>query len=459
MIASIVFLVLLVLVVVAIVQITLGFRGRPTFSEPRCAACNYDLRAANYLDGKPKACPECGKSLEAPNAVSFGRYQRAPRRIYAGLLILILMLLGLVTLPMMLSSRVGPGAAATRTKAQLIAALATTASQPWDWQELERRYTAGDLSAAEADQAMAALATHMRSLPSSEPLHWCDSFVQKLLSDGVLSAERRKDLCVSHFKDPVRISIPLVNRAGASVRPQLDSANVWQMANHREVWFLKQVLDGDKPLQLRQADGKDNPDLFSAGRNHSVWNINLAMPETPGEHELTFVFDHGAIPETEPLRGLDGRPGTPDKWPKPLAIWQVEQKVKVRIVPKDTSPVELVTDPARDPGTALVKRCMIRPRTGGSEAVIEWHGTPIPVCGKLIIRIGDQSFDAGKVWISQGGDAGPKPLPQLPPGNLADLRIDPDPDHAERSFTPRAIWGKPIELKNVHLERFDTPAK
>src|SRR5215203_1954897 len=78
------------LTVFGIVMITLGLRGRPIFASPRCRKCNYDLHNMQFLSEEIGNCPECGVSLASPNAVTFGRWQRQPRRIVWGVVLVAL---------------------------------------------------------------------------------------------------------------------------------------------------------------------------------------------------------------------------------------------------------------------------------------------------------------------------------------------------------------------------------
>src|SRR5215207_5998107 len=78
--------------IAGVVMIALGIRGRPVFGLPRCAKCGYDLRNvpfASVADGAEMKCPECGQTLADPAAVTFGKWQRQPKRIVAGVVVLV----------------------------------------------------------------------------------------------------------------------------------------------------------------------------------------------------------------------------------------------------------------------------------------------------------------------------------------------------------------------------------
>src|SRR5690606_234110 len=84
-IALFVFPALLLIVIAAAVLIVRGLLGVQLFTEPRCMKCGYDLRKTRFEDEGSRGCPECGADLNQPKAVKFGKRQRKPKLIVAGL--------------------------------------------------------------------------------------------------------------------------------------------------------------------------------------------------------------------------------------------------------------------------------------------------------------------------------------------------------------------------------------
>ncbi len=64
-----------------------GLRGRRTDDHPLCRRCGFDLTG---LPGGHPACPECGATLAAPQAVRVGHRARRPAPLAAGLALLLL---------------------------------------------------------------------------------------------------------------------------------------------------------------------------------------------------------------------------------------------------------------------------------------------------------------------------------------------------------------------------------
>src|SRR5688500_9363773 len=77
--------------VFGLVWLTLGVRGKPIFSSPRCAKCGYDLRNMQFMPPETVGnCPECGNDLAAAGGVTFGRWKAQPSRIVVGVAMMIL---------------------------------------------------------------------------------------------------------------------------------------------------------------------------------------------------------------------------------------------------------------------------------------------------------------------------------------------------------------------------------
>src|SRR5262249_22830424 len=131
----------------------------------------------------------------------------------------------------------------------------------------------------------------------------------------------------------------------------------------------------------------------------------------PGEQELSFTFDLGAVAENSTYKGIDGKPGVPAKWPGPIATWQQVVKQKVTIVQADQPMVEVITDPQRDPFKTFsigVKSALARPSSRGIDIIINWQivgGAEPPVCYRVTGIAGAQKIELGGMAIR--GNGGP----------------------------------------------------
>jgi hypothetical protein len=174
------------------------------------------------------------------------------------------------------------------------------------------------------------------------------------------------------------------------------------------------------------------------------------------------------------MRGLDGKPGTPDKWPSPIAQWTSIVKKKVKIVPPGASVLEVVTDPQQDPfrnGDSIgVEEALARNSSKGVELVIKFkiNGriTP-PVSYHVYMLAGGVRLDYGGLVLGTGSARSggyhsattSKTFPALDPSlQTMELLLEPDEKPAEQFPSIETVWGGPYRIRNVKLQRFDAPA-
>ncbi len=474
-----------------VIMLTLGIRGRARFGAPTCSKCGYDLRAANFMAGTPGACPECGVDLTGDKAVSFGRYQRSRKKIIAGIGLLLLPL-GLyvvwmtVVMPrnrgMMMT---GPSALPSQTTAQILSGLPAVADQPWSWQQLSTRLKAGKLSAAELDTALATLVQSINASraknPSPQPLFWANDFVKDAIATGKVNQTRMQALCEAFFANAIQIETPKVVRLGRPVQISLQCSAPWDLGGNNMVWSPTEAKTGrGQAIRLQEVGGAKDITLpaeeLSRTRYGSLSLKGQGLGEA-GEHELIFVFDAGAVGQNATLRGKDGKPGLKEQWPSPLATWQITVKKKLRVVPADQLAVQLDTYVAHDPQqtkASLVKEAIVRKATGGVEVLVKWDSASAPrppMAGKVTATVDGREVDMGNlVWghlpSANGGERewnGEESSGRLaslsPQSKSISLRVVPDPAAAEGMLGLDTIWGKPVEIKDIPLQRFDLDAE
>ena len=261
-------------------------------------------------------------------------------------------------------------------------------------------------------------------------------------------------------------------RAARPVQIVLNEHDPWDIEGFQRCWALSDVtIDGTAKVPLKQLYGPQNvlkpDDLSGAGNNGEIRATIAAL--SPGEHEVAFMYDVGIVTNPATFRGIDGKPGTPDKWPPTVSRWQTVVKRKVTVVPQDQSPLTTITDPARDPfksSKLTVEEALVRPATGGVELVINWKvtGNPDPVASyRIAVQAGEERIDFGKMVfgvVSRHGTYRSMPdrkqLKSLPASvRSIDIILTPDPVPAEEFIEVKEVWGGPLELKDVPLGRFD----
>ena len=501
-------LIALAFAVAGIVMIALGTRGRPVFGLPRCAKCNYDLRNMSFAtvpDGAEIKCPECGQSLADPAAVTFGKWQPQRKRILAGVIVILApwLFVGLLFVAARLfAARSTPIGLTPVTPAgaylspQQRAALPTPAllarlkvDEPWGWQELERRRAAGQLSQADADAAIGALITDInakraRNGGRREPLHWVDTFLKPAIKNGNLSAQQIQKLAQAFYGADLPIVMRSVARQGQPIMLTLNENQAWELPGHEMVWCLTSIVaDGSIKLEPRsryynprrqgQPPAPMQPDELSARAREGEMQLQLPHELSVGEHEITITRQMGLIPENSTMRGLDGKPGTPDKWPSPVTQWQSVVKKKIKVVPPGASVLEVITDPNRDPfrnGDAIViEEALTRSSKNGVELVLKFRvsGQVTPLVSyHVYVQAGGDKLDFGTLVAGTDpvrGGYGPgtqqRTFKSLDPSiRTIDVIFELDEKPAEQFPGIEKVWGGPYRIDKVKLQRFDTQA-
>lgn len=460
--------------IIAVVIVTLGAIGRPVFTSPRCSKCSYDLRAMNFMAAEIGPCPECGSTLSQPGSVTFGKFQRDRRKIWVGFALLVIPWMLLIPLSMV-SRRppTGPGYSTSLSTPALLARLPNS-NEPWDWQEMQRRLAIGSLTTQQVDAAFAALSgpAATRAIP------WADGFIRpaiqrKLASPQAITSLFKANLGTApqiQLRSRTRVNQPLL----VEIQPDRTSPAIWIRLGSM-IWSLASVeTAGDKKLNLVPTT---NPaairpfhldQLSGEGRSGAPTSLNLGHDLPLGEHELTFTFDIGVVDTNVPLRGVDGRPGRPDKWPPAHATWQEKITRKALVVGPDEPVITMVTDPKRDPTAGLsigLDPLVVRPSVSGAQIVIRWRlngSNPIALSYIGSIDASGTRIDLGNLSVpasssarnySSGRSVNRPSLPELPA--TVDVVLTPDPIAAERMPGVDEIWGVSYVVRGVPVERYD----
>ncbi|MEX0655405.1 MAG: hypothetical protein WD534_03265 [Phycisphaeraceae bacterium] len=487
--AMLILIVAVVLVLVFPVGVWLfwwGWRGRPQFGEPRCGKCGYDLRTVSYTDGAPKQCPECGADLGGRGAVRFGTHRRRPAWMIAGAVLAMPLLLavvvggGLLSWSYTVRSSVSsshtaqinnPAANRSKATAQLITDLATTADEPWTWQELERRHDAGNLSPAEVEGAVAALIAHLQARHataphSHQPLHWVDTFLQKVRQSGELTDRQLGELYEAFYGPAPEILIRPLARPGQRHRFTVSYERHWNLPGVKLVYALREVRREGQPLPMTDIGSNQHPDERSTtGSGYVRSHVPLDLP--PGEYELVFVVDAGVMAERTPFAGRGGMPGQAARWVSPAHVWTYEVPVTVRLVEEGEPIVPVVTDAALGDLSAdmlSVERALVRAEEQGVSLhvmLVSEAASPHALSYRVRAELTDgTSLDLGR-FLRYGGDRWQQTrAATLPAGwpadvNALDLHFEPDVGPAEQRLDVFEVWGRPHVIRNVPVERYD----
>jgi hypothetical protein len=473
--------------IAGIALITLGVRGLPIFSAPRCRRCGYDLRTIHFTSDDVGNCPECGNALSSPDAVTYGRWRRQPKKIVWGVVLVAVPWLVGLTMMFVVRNRMttavatGPGALPSQSTSALLAALPANLNAPWHWQELERRLKANQLAPADVDVAFAVLAASLNADRAAgktrQPLHWCGSFIATALTTKSVSQTKVDALCQAYYGMEPPIKMRDRARTGQAVQLVLNAHEPWDIEGFQRCWALSDImLDGSTKVSIKQRYNQQDVlagDALSGTGRDGEFEAALPRDLSPGEHEVVFTYEVGIVPQSATFRGIDGKPGTPDKWPQTVSRWQAVVKRKITITPKDQSPLTIITDPARDPfksATLTVEEALVRPATGGVELALNWKlkGNVDPAASyQVFVQAGTERIDFGKMVFGSYGGGTMRSMPDrkrlnsLPPDvRSIDVILTPDPARAEEFIEFKEVWGLPLELKDIPLQRFDVePSK
>ena len=295
-----------------------GLRGALQLSEPRCAGCKYDLR---WIDPqKQTQCPECGADLRAKRAVHFGDYRRRPRQMVLGAVVAgrTLLFFLAVFIPAVLGIRWSD----LKPTDWVLDELATTADQPWQWHELERRFNKGKLSPQHIAAALDHLIAHLQTPGRpDEPLHWSDDFLELVDQAGHITPQQFARLSDAFYgQAPMQVVVRKDNRSGEPLRFTMRYSKSWDLPGLQFIWAVRQVtLDGRQQVDVvaeNDPNRMHNKEYLS-GRGVSSDTAAAQFDASPGDHELAFEFDLGLVNKNTRFRTTTGRPGQARLWPAP----------------------------------------------------------------------------------------------------------------------------------------------
>ncbi len=458
--------------IVGVIFVYRGIRGVPVLSDPKCTRCGYDLRWI-----KPDVnvvCPECGSDLTARRAIRFAEYQRRPRLIFIGLGLMAAAVIAPIGLQL-LAARSRPRAVsatpASLPTSKLIANLATTASQPWDWQELERRLNAGQLSKRDTAAAIDQLIKHMQTKPDGwrGPLHWADSFLSAADRSGSISDEQFGRVAIAFFGPQPVVNVHGRVRQAQPFEFEIRSGTTWDLLKLKLMLALSRLtLDGTRQIEIREPHQATTrpaaPDQLSGT---AYWPISgrIFTEIPPGKHNLVFEIDTGLHDGSRPFKTGDiNRPGQAKRWPKTRHRWSTTVTVPIEVVASDRQAIELLTDEKLDPlkngQLSVAAKLFARSETKSVlELAIREKGLGVPIASEVVAKIAGREVRRGMYCVDPSGlrrydERGEidRPAPEI---TMIDVILTPSVEMAERDTFYDRIWGKEMVFQNVPLQRED----
>ncbi len=451
--------------------IWLGVRGKPAWSAPLCAACKYDLRGRD--PSMVVNCPECGANLKGPRSVLFMKGMGRRWGLIAwGVVLLLLPVLGVAAAMgisrLQMSRHASPSNLRAMSTQQLLTQqLPGRMDEPWVWNELERRATAGTLTQPEAEDAITQFTQHMTaSKPSGwdQPLHWQDDFLKSATAAGLVSDRVLLDFCDAYYGttptlQPMHRLRVGQDRTDVNVR----FGSTWD-GHHgldvRLVWDVKQVLIDGKPVEAKDAN-----------RYSDRWSGSINVNDlAAGDHQIEVELDCVLAPSAS-LLGVTATSIPVANVPNPWRRWTTSAKQTFTVYAQQATLVNLVDDPARNPtsgGAVAIARLVVEPRATSRKRLtlaIKAEGVAIPCSFDATIEAGEQRWTMGG-WTyadlaghrRSSGTQLSVTLNELDSTiTTARVTFTPNPKHIERWPDVTEIWGKPIVFEGVPIDRLDLP--
>jgi hypothetical protein len=227
------------------------------------------------------------------------------------------------------------------------------------------------------------------------------------------------------------------------------------------LWQVERVLVDGQPIDVKEIHRISRQ---WSGRHQG----NLAA----GGHELTVEVACAYVDEAK-LIGLDADSLEVKRWPKPRKQWLTKVSAPFTVYPSLQPIVGLDTDASRDPnstGGIKIERLVVQAGRDGKKSIILKIGfTPelsVPLSCDVGVMVGGDSLHLGQTWIvrqgnsqTSGGSQFQAQIEKLDPAiRSADVILQPNPIHIERVPGVEKIWGKPIVIPAVPLERLDLDA-
>ncbi|MHC5113698.1 MAG: hypothetical protein ACYTGP_04640 [Planctomycetota bacterium] len=470
-------LLLLVVLVVTVFGISIawrGFRGAPALSDPTCAKCGYDLRG---LDTKTvSACPECGADLAARHAVRWGRLERQPKKIVLGVIIAIapfVLLVGLSFWAIHVNTRGGPAGVGRQTNAELTAAFSADIDDTWVSQELTRRATTGQLTAADVTALVDALIKGLEARPAGTdaPLYWSGDLVAILLADASVTDAQKRTVVEAYYRRPVKVEMRRKARRGAELSFEIDAGTAWQLEDSGQIYALRNLtLDGETVLRPVRRDGSR-----SELDGQAPFNIFGAISEDdmtamePGAHTLTFEVEVGIVEKSDTRVSPTGQRRVSAQWPEALHRWTDTVTVNLEVLGADESPIELFRD---DTLTERLRRAIRvhsiiaettqRGRTKLTPELTHDGQLPAPVAFTVSARCDGREYDLGSFAVGETGTTMSslgrrfrETLPESVREATVILRAAPREVESMASFT--RVWDGTLEYVGVPVDRQDLP--
>lgn len=362
----------------------LGRRGNIINDHPVCAACHFDLVG---IYPASQVCPECGATLDKPDAIARGVRQRRPRMAWAGITIAVLSLV--LAIGWGITAAGGTGVNRYLPTPMLIAK-AKRAQGPYAapaLTELERRFTAGLLHPSQITQIVdATLDVQSRRYTYRWHTAWGDLF-DSIAAAGHVSG----DDYATYIRQAIKLTLEARSRIHFGQPLPLRLSTELDRGGAQSHWYLRNelgdvTLDG-RPTQ-RFGHGYSSTSLQHGSGSSSTSTYPLTADV--GTHQLRATWKVAVTLSS-------------DEDAQRLAEWEISVETPLEIV----DPSQPIITLARNENMAAEFRDNARVqfakawRRDSGKTHVELHfysdRRPIPVAMEAFLVCGQHSWRVGTV--------------------------------------------------------------
>jgi hypothetical protein len=213
------------------------------------------------------------------------------------------------------------------TKRIITQGLPSRIEEPWVWRELQRRLDGGTMTAAEVDEAISVLVSHMKTTRPggwNQPMPWQDPFLKAALSKQLVSEDVLLQLCDAFYgAQPTVWAITPMAKGAGGFRVHVEYGNPWAAnlgVGVALLWEVTQVSVDGVAVKTSQVQ-----------RSAQNWDAYCTADPAAGDHEvqIDLVCAYAAYNK---IIGGDPSQVPVSRWPATRKKWTVRLTTPLKVI-------------------------------------------------------------------------------------------------------------------------------